>query len=63
MRETNIQISKSNIIDSLMPLLLSTSIVNEGEKIKDIAFLTDQSNIGPNRTETMSVHLIIEKEN
>jgi hypothetical protein len=48
-------LSKSNIIDSLIPLLLSTSIVHNEERITDITFsLCD--------AKTYNVQLKIEKE-
>jgi len=55
MRETNIQISRSNVIDSLMPLLLSTSIVHDGEVVKAFSLNKD--------TDNFKLFLQLEKEN
>jgi hypothetical protein len=49
------QLSKSNIIDSLMPLLLSTSTVRNEERITDITFSLHDA-------KTYNVQLKIEKE-
>lgn len=56
MREVLIQISKSNVIDSLMPLLLSTSVLNEGDVVKDI-FVKDML-----FDKIVAMKLIVEKE-
>ena len=59
MREKTIQISKSNVIDSLMPLLLATGIVHDGEKITNIHSATKDLLL----PEKISLKLTIEKEN
>lgn len=58
MRKVTIKISKSNVIDSLMPLLLSASIINDKEEIK--AFQLDCL---PKDYDNYTLYMEIEKEN
>lgn len=54
-RLSTINLSKSNVSGSLMPLLLSTSVIHDGEKIVDISFIVKDKN-------TFTINMKIERE-